>query len=267
MHPQQQSKPRLQYAVDPQPPQTSSPRSEPSCFELLNRLRRRMIIARRHILAHIALALKDEAGNFSWVELDPKFRSHLFKLAFSLLGELITPAAQKMYKKAIFVYILEILNQEGEEPLSSPKRNREKTARTKWEKLPPTNPAPPTITEDHQHKEDMGNEIGQQTEAPAPIENTPANTHAATPPPDEPVIANEQTNDTPVDPWEKEVEEFLHWWSKTNPGITLTCDGAWTDDCGRPATHVRIIEGSMERSYGKCEDHSRDCDPIPDRLL
>jgi len=61
------------------------------------------------------MALKDEAGNFSWVEFGLKFHSRLFKCAFSLLGELITLAAQRMYKKAIFVYILVLLNQEDED--------------------------------------------------------------------------------------------------------------------------------------------------------
>jgi len=62
------------------------------------------------------MALKDETGSFSYVEFNPKFCLHLFKLAFSLLGELITPVAQRMYKKAIFAYMLELLNQEGKDP-------------------------------------------------------------------------------------------------------------------------------------------------------
>ena len=90
-----------------------------------------MIIAHSHILAHTNLAPKDKTDNFSWVEFDPKFRLHLFKLAFSLLGKQITPEAQKTYKKAIFTYILEILNQEVEEPPITPKSGHEKTACTK----------------------------------------------------------------------------------------------------------------------------------------
>ena len=58
------------------------------------------------------MAQKDEAGRVSWVEFEPKFHSHLIKQAFSLLSKPITPSARRMLKKANFVFILEILNQE-----------------------------------------------------------------------------------------------------------------------------------------------------------
>ena len=220
-------------------------------------------------MAHITLALKDETGSFSWVELDPKFCSHLFKLAFSLLGKLITPEAQRMYKKAIFVYILEILNQEREDLFLTPNHSHKKTAHTKWEKLSPAKTAPPTNVEDHQHKEDIGAQTGQQVEIPTLNENTWTNPHTASLPPAEPAIITESTDDTPTDPLEKEVEEFLKTWTKTNYGETTICNGTMIGPyCGRPATHLKINRMFPEWSYTRCEEHStQSCEPIPSRLL
>jgi len=67
------------------------------------------------------MAQKDEKGNFSWVEFEPGFHSHLVKHAFSLLNAPITHSAQKQLKKAIFTFILEILNQEYEDTFFAPK--------------------------------------------------------------------------------------------------------------------------------------------------
>ena len=264
MNHQQQSKPTPQDEVDPQSTHMFSPSSDPSNLELLSCLRHRMIIARSHIMAHINLALKDETDNFSWVELDYKFRSDLFKLAFSLLGKRITLEAQKAYKKAIFNYILEILNQEAEDPLYTPKSGREKTAHTKWEKF---KPAPPTNAEDHQHKEDTDARTGQQAEEPTPNENSPTSQHIVIPPPDEPAIITEQTNDTPTDPFEKEVEEFLQKYTKLKTGELKTCEGLYWVDCGRPVTHININRDLPMWSFTRCEEHSISGKPIPSRIL
>jgi len=154
-----------QDMLNSQPIHTQTPRSDPTYSELLNCIRHRMTVSRSHIIEHTTLALKDEAGSFSWVEFSPKFHSHLFKLAFSLLGKLITPAAQKLYKKVIFVYILEILNQEGKEYFFTPKHNYAKTTCTNWEAPSPPKPTLTTNTGKCQSKENLTAKCGQQTEA------------------------------------------------------------------------------------------------------
>lgn len=72
-------------------------------------------------MAHATIAQKDETGKFSWVEFDPEFHSHLIKCAFSLLDAPITTSAQRIYKKSIFVFILELLNRESEDTFFVPK--------------------------------------------------------------------------------------------------------------------------------------------------
>ncbi len=76
------------------------------------------------------MAQKDEAGKFSWVEFDLGFHHSLswIPLALgqmcilSLLGAPITISAQRMYKKSIFVFILELLNRESEDTFFALKR-------------------------------------------------------------------------------------------------------------------------------------------------
>jgi len=108
-------------ALTPQLTPNPQPREDPSSIELLNLLRRRLSIARTHIVAQTIMAQKDEEGNFSWVEFEPRFHSHLVKCAFSLLNAPITHSAQKQLKKALFIFILEILNQEYEDTFFAPK--------------------------------------------------------------------------------------------------------------------------------------------------
>ena len=255
-----------------QPP-TTLPCSDPSCFKLLNRLRRQLTIAHLHIIAHTTMALKDEAGNFSWVEFEPKFRSHLFKCAFSLLGELITPAAQRMYKKAIFVYILELLNQEGEDTFFTSKHGQEKIARTNWERkqtLPPSEPAPLANARECQNEDAMGAKAAQQVEAPTPKENTPVTpvidtTMAQQPPqtplPVEPTLDTERTNPTPI-------EGFMQWWTEANPDYVLMCEGTETRECDNPATHVKIHGSYKNSCYPKCDIHAHNGIPaIPEEYL
>jgi len=191
------------------------------------------------------MAIKDEAGNFIWEEFEPKFRSHLFKCTFSLLGKLITPAAQRMYKKAIFVYVLEILNQEGEDVLSTSKHGHEKTAHANWKRKqtpPPSEPAPQANAKECQDDNAEEAKTDQQVEAPTPEENPPAppedDTVVAqqpppTPTPAEPIPTAENTKLTPI-------ERFMDWWTEANPGFTLLCEGTATMQCDNPATHVKI---------------------------
>src|SRR5258708_357912 len=74
-----------------------------------------MTISHSHIVAHATMAWKDEMRKFSWVEFNPGFHLHLVKHAFSLLNVPITAPAQKIFKRAIFIFILELLNKERED--------------------------------------------------------------------------------------------------------------------------------------------------------
>ncbi|KAF8259124.1 hypothetical protein EI94DRAFT_1707368 [Lactarius quietus] len=56
-------------------------------------------------------AQKAEDGKLSWVEFSPPFHSHLVKCAVALVPHLACPVP--MVKRVMFVFILELLNQEG----------------------------------------------------------------------------------------------------------------------------------------------------------
>jgi hypothetical protein len=102
------------------------------------------------------------------VEFDPKFHSHLFKCAFSLLNELITLSAQKTYKKAIFAFILELLNQENEVTFFTSRHEDAKThhtSQTWWR---------PTHKNTRPAKQEHTPEITQQPPPPPPPSPSPA---------------------------------------------------------------------------------------------
>ena len=58
------------------------------------------------------MATKSDAGEFTWVNFDPAFHSFLVKGA---MGAAETPAQVGMVRRAMFVYILELLNNEAED--------------------------------------------------------------------------------------------------------------------------------------------------------
>jgi predicted RNA-binding Zn-ribbon protein involved in translation (DUF1610 family) len=82
-----------------------------SVFDILNIFRRRWFLSRTALLTHVISAQKAEDGNISWVEFDPPFHSHLVKCAVALVPRLGCPVP--MVKRVMFVFILELLNQEG----------------------------------------------------------------------------------------------------------------------------------------------------------
>jgi predicted RNA-binding Zn-ribbon protein involved in translation (DUF1610 family) len=84
---------------------------ELSVFDILNIFRRRWFLSRTALLTHVISAQKAEDGNISWVEFDPPFHSHLVKCAVALVPRLGCPVP--MVKRVMFVFILELLNQEG----------------------------------------------------------------------------------------------------------------------------------------------------------
>jgi hypothetical protein len=93
-----------------------APRSIPkvvelSVFDVLNIFCHRWFLSRTAFLAQVISAQKVEDGNISWVEFNPPFHSHLVKCAVALVPRLGCPVP--MVKRVMFVFILELLNQEG----------------------------------------------------------------------------------------------------------------------------------------------------------
>lgn len=66
----------------------------------------------KHVLEQITFAQKDNEGRVSWVESTHSFYSHLVRSCSVLLGQKLTASAQAMLLRALFVLILELLNQE-----------------------------------------------------------------------------------------------------------------------------------------------------------
>ena len=82
-----------------------------SVFDVLNIFRRRWFLSRANLLTNIISAQKAEDRNISWVEFNPPFHSHLVKCAVALVPHCVCPVP--MVKRVMFVFILELLNQEG----------------------------------------------------------------------------------------------------------------------------------------------------------
>ncbi|KAH9024075.1 hypothetical protein EDB85DRAFT_2292683 [Lactarius pseudohatsudake] len=78
-------------------------------FDILNTFRRRWFLSRPNLLANAISAQKAEDGNISWVEFSPPYHSHLVKSAVALV-----PHPVHAVKKVMFVYILELLNGNGD---------------------------------------------------------------------------------------------------------------------------------------------------------
>jgi hypothetical protein len=81
---------------------------ELSIFNILNIFCHRWFLSVDHLRANDLLAQKTESRKISWVEFAPHFHSHLVKCAVALV-----PHPLSKVKKVMFVFILELLNQEG----------------------------------------------------------------------------------------------------------------------------------------------------------
>ncbi|KAF8262342.1 hypothetical protein EI94DRAFT_1808935 [Lactarius quietus] len=81
---------------------------ELSVFDVLNIFRRRWFLSRTNLLANVISAQKAEDGNITWVEFSPPFHAHLVKCAVALV-----PRPVPWVKRVMFVFVLELLNQEG----------------------------------------------------------------------------------------------------------------------------------------------------------
>jgi hypothetical protein len=110
-----------------------SPDLEPSCFEILNILRSRLLLARTKLVEKIEIAQLDEQGGVSWVEFAPQYHSHLVRSTMSLFPRL-APSAVSMAKRAMFVYILEVLNRAEDDTFILLQRGKSQDNRTQREK-------------------------------------------------------------------------------------------------------------------------------------
>ncbi|KAF8270620.1 hypothetical protein EI94DRAFT_1698711 [Lactarius quietus] len=81
-------------------------------FNVLNIFCHQWFLSWTTLLHHIISAQKAEDGNISWVEFSPPFHSHLIKCAVVLVLTHVCPVP--MVKWVMFVFILELLNQEGQ---------------------------------------------------------------------------------------------------------------------------------------------------------
>jgi len=77
---------------------------------ILNTFRDRLYLSRAHLIAETVAAIKDETGRLSWVEFSPTFHARLMKMAFTCIGTPLTLSSSLIAKKAIFLFILELLN-------------------------------------------------------------------------------------------------------------------------------------------------------------
>ena len=110
-----------------------SPDLEPSCFEILNILRSRLLLARTKLVEKIEIAQLDERGDVLWVEFAPQYHSHLVRCTMSLFPSL-APSAVSMAKRAMFVYILEVLNREEDDTFILLQRGKSQDNRAQREK-------------------------------------------------------------------------------------------------------------------------------------
>ena len=82
-----------------------------SVFDILNIFRCRWFLSRANLLTNVISAQKAEDGNIAWVEFTAPFHPHLVKCAVALVPHHVCPVP--MVKRVMFVFILELLNQEG----------------------------------------------------------------------------------------------------------------------------------------------------------
>jgi len=82
--------------------------SELSIFDIINIFRHCWFLSADHLRAQVLLAQKAEDGSIFWVEFTPQFHAHLVKCAVALV-----PRPIQKVKKVMFMYILELLNEES----------------------------------------------------------------------------------------------------------------------------------------------------------
>jgi hypothetical protein len=79
-----------------------------SMFDILNIFQCCWFLSVDHLRTQALLAQKADNGKMFWVEFTPQFHAHLVKCTVVLVPQLISKV-----KKVMFVFILELLNEEG----------------------------------------------------------------------------------------------------------------------------------------------------------
>ncbi|KAG1795199.1 uncharacterized protein HD556DRAFT_400108 [Suillus plorans] len=88
---------------------------DPSVFDILNVFRRRLFVAKSDIVGHTMVATKSEDGRVAWLTFRPGFHSMMVKTAFAVFfGDSYHPHLVDKTKKVLFVYLLEVVNSEGD---------------------------------------------------------------------------------------------------------------------------------------------------------
>ena len=114
----------------------------PSIFDVLNIFRRRWFLNRDHLIANILSAQKDERGKLFWVDFQPQFHTHLVRRALALLPTLCPVA---LGKRCMFVFLLEVLDDDGPGPYGSGSffALEKKAGRSRGSRRKPSPPGPP----------------------------------------------------------------------------------------------------------------------------
>jgi hypothetical protein len=128
--------------ADCPPPSGVEEADVPSIFDVLNIFRRRWFLNRDHLIANILSAQKDDHGKLFWVDFQPQFHTHLVRRALALLPTLCPVA---LGKRCMFVFILEVLDEDGPGPYGSRSffALEKKAGRARGPRRKPTPPAPP----------------------------------------------------------------------------------------------------------------------------
>jgi hypothetical protein len=88
--------------------QALSKHTDLSMFDILNIFRCHWFLSVGHLWAQALLAQKADSGKIFWVKFTPQFHAHLVKCTVVLI-----PWPILKVKKVMFIYILELLNKEG----------------------------------------------------------------------------------------------------------------------------------------------------------
>jgi hypothetical protein len=88
--------------------QALSEHMELSIFDILHIFQHHWFLSVSHLWAQALLAQKANNRKSFWVKFTPQFHAHLVKCAVALVSWLISKV-----KKVMFMYILELLNEEG----------------------------------------------------------------------------------------------------------------------------------------------------------
>ena len=79
-----------------------------SVFDIFNIFRKRWFLERDNLICHILCAQKAKDNSIFWVEFTPQLHTHLVKCALAL----VLHCPIKVVKRVMFVFILEMLNEE-----------------------------------------------------------------------------------------------------------------------------------------------------------